>query len=886
MRERLVRIATHHPKSIFLAVLVLVAGTGSQILHVVVDTDPQNMLPADQAERLFHNASKKTFQLHDMLVAGVVNEADPDGVFNPDTLTKIHTLSTKIARMRGVIERDLMSPATVDKVTPEGAGTVRFSWLLKEPPKTREQARAIRDAALRIPMFKGTLVTENGKAVALYIPIKDKKESHRIAQEIKQVVAGFSGSEQYFVTGLPVAEDTFGVEMFIQMAVSAPLAALVIFIIMWWFFRSLPLIAAPMLLAMATVIVTMGALIGLGFTVHIMSSMIPIFLMPIAVVNSIHILSEFSDRYHPGRDKREVIGEVMGRLFTPMLYTSLTTIAGFGSLAFAPIPPVRVFGAFVALGVLLSFLLSVVFIPAYVVSLGDKTLSKLPESDDDDVDGKSARGLLARLLPRVGAFSMARSHLILVILAGVSAFSVYGISQVVINDNPVLWFKSTHEIRIADRELNKHFAGTYPAYVVLEKEDRDPQAALARAVTKALGAARAKAGADAKVVSAYQGVARRYAALASSLKEPDFGQWLTKLIDKVDALSEAVDGAAGAAWATAMSQLERAQGAHKYFQTPEALSYVAALQHSLQQTKSVGKTSSLVDVVRTLNRDLHAGLAPHYKLPASGPAVAQALMTYQSSHRPHDLWHFVTPDMRKASIWVQLKSGDNQNMKRVVDHLASFMARNPPPAGVKVRWAGMTYLNVVWQDAMVSGMFNSLLGSFVIVLVMMIFLFRSLLFGLLSMLPLTITIAFIYGLIGVVGKDYDMPVAVLSAMTLGLSVDFAIHFLQRARKLRCELGSWERTLEAMFQGPGRAISRNAIVIAIGFLPLLAAPLVPYNTVGFFMAAIMAVSGIVTLMLLPAMMNLLKHRLPDLKESIEPRTEVMREAPSEPAGELG
>ena len=46
-------------------------------------------------------------------------------------------------------------------------------------------------------------------------------------------------------------------------------------------------------------------LIGMGFTVHIMSSMIPIFLMPIAVVDSVHVLSEFADRHRPGTDPRE-----------------------------------------------------------------------------------------------------------------------------------------------------------------------------------------------------------------------------------------------------------------------------------------------------------------------------------------------------------------------------------------------------------------------------------------------------------------------------------------------------------------------------------------------------------------------------------------------------
>ena len=109
---------------------------------------------------------------------------------------------------------------------------------------------------------------------------------------------------------------------------------------------------------------------------------------------------------------------------------------------------------------------------------------------------------------------------------------------------------------------------------------------------------------------------------------------------------------------------------------------------------------------------------------------------------------------------------------------------------------------------MVTGMFKGLLGSFVIVFLMMLILFRSFGFALLAMLPLSVTIAFIYGFIGLVGKDYDMPVAVLSSLTLGLSVDFAIHFLQRARAVHQETGNWRRTVDHMFAEPARAIART------------------------------------------------------------------------------
>ncbi|MHC4591588.1 MAG: RND transporter, partial [Planctomycetota bacterium] len=73
-------------------------------------------------------------------------------------------------------------------------------------------------------------------------------------------------------------------------------------------------------------------------------------------------------------------------------------------------------------------------------------------------------------------------------------------------------------------------------------------------------------------------------------------------------------------------------------------------------------------------------------------------------------------------------------------------------------------------------------------------------------------------------------------------------------------GSWDEAAMRVFGEPARAISRNAIVVAVGFLPLLAAPLVPYKTVGMFMAGILGVAAVGTLLILPALVTVLKQAL--------------------------
>jgi hypothetical protein len=73
-------------------------------------------------------------------------------------------------------------------------------------------------------------------------------------------------------------------------------------------------------------------------------------------------------------------------------------------------------------------------------------------------------------------------------------------------------------------------------------------------------------------------------------------------------------------------------------------------------------------------------------------------------------------------------------------------------------------------------------------------------------------------------------------------------------------------LTRLFAEPARAISRNVIVVAVGFTPLLASTLVPYQTVGIFLASIMVISGVATLLILPALITifapfLFRNRLP-------------------------
>ncbi|MFP4035811.1 MAG: efflux RND transporter permease subunit, partial [Desulfovermiculus sp.] len=718
------------------------------------------------------------------------------------------------------------------------------------PPETEEEAAEIRENAQRIPFLNGTLVSEDGQALAIYLPITAKKLSYDIWSKLNTKIDTFDGSEEWHITGLPVANDVFGVEMFKQMAISAPLAMLVIFLLMLIFFRKILLIISPMIVALVSVIVTMSALIISGNTIHIMSSMIPIFIMPIAVLDSVHILSEFFDRYQATRDRVQTITSTVQTLFLPMLYTSITSAAGFASLALTPIPPVQVFGLFVALGILAAWFLTLTVIPAYIMFIPEKRLQNFGIMQTEGQEAQS--GLFSHLLRLVGSSTYRWSKIYLGGIAVLVAGALYGISLIQINDYPTKWFQEKHPIRVADRVLNDHFGGTYMAYLCLRPEEKMPgpkeyisdfESSLSRFVQEeAMEPGTPEL--EEQVLNKAQSLAEEVQSRQELLQ--DLRVWL-------DTKAERAGEDKAYAWEEFTYFLDQEAQQGETFKRPDVLKYMTDMQEMLQESGEVGKSNGVTDIVKTVHREL-MGQEEAFSIPDTPQAVGQTLVTYQSSHRPQDLWHFVTPDYRRTNLWIQLKSGDNKDMSQVVRTVDRYMEDNPPPIKLEKDWFGLTYINVVWQDKMVSGMLKAFLGSFLVVLLMMIVLFRSAIWGLLSMIPLTVTVVLIYGIIGLVGKAYDMPVAVLSSLTIGLAVDFAIHFLVRARRLQEKYGTWPQALPHVFSEPGRAILRNVLVIAVGFTPLLAAPLVPYQTVGLLMASILFLSGAVTLLILPSLIR--------------------------------
>jgi hypothetical protein len=749
----LVETAMRRRRWVMWGTLLITLVIGAQMVWIETDTDPENMLADDDPVRLRNEELAVQFGSSSSVFIGLINEA---GVVSPEFLAAASGL---ISELR-----------TADGVVPEGFVSFELAQAPYAAPESQADSEALVSAVAGNDLLRGFAITDDGTGLSVLVPLTSKSAARGVANLTRDAVSDdpVLSSAEVRIAGLPLAEEEFGREMFLQMGLFAPLAGMLIFALMLYFFRKLSLVLAAMAVAMVSVIWTMGLLIGLGFTVHIMASMIPIFLMPIAILDSIHVLSEFLDRYAVTRDRRATLRAVYREVMMPITYTTLTTAIAFASLVITPIPPVQVFGAFVAFGVVVAWLMTLVLIPAFIMSASEESLERLAR-----MDGAASNRWFATGVRRLGGFATRQPRLApsgFVILALVA---IPGILLISVNDNPVRWFTKGSEIRQASTTLNETFAGTFQANLLITADE------------------------------------------AGAVLEPEVVAW-------VDGVTGIWDGLA-----------------------------------------DVGASSTFVDAMRVASMDGAVG--------SSAEANASLLAAASAGPAAPLVASLIDGDSQVANLQLRLTNGDNQAMQRVLDATDAYVLVSPLPAGLSTEWAGETYLNLVWQNKMVSGMFNAFMTTLAVAFVLMVVLFRSVRWAVLAIVPMAGAIIVVYGLAGFIGKDYDMPMAVLSTLVLGIGIDFAIHFIERFRGLRLEHATSAEALSAFFEEPARALTRNAVIIALGFVPLLFASLVPYIIVGALLLAIMTLSWFATIVVLPGVVRILDSHLP------------LAQSPAAPAG---
>ncbi len=265
----------------------------------------------------------------------------------------------------------------------------------------------------------------------------------------------------------------------------------------------------------------------------------------------------------------------------------------------------------------------------------------------------------------------------------------------------------------------------------------------------------------------------------------------------------------------------------------------------------VGKTISLVDMLKEINQALHENQSDYYSIPPDRQLIAQEFLLFENSGSD-DLEDLVDSRFSKTHLTAKVPWNDSVNAV----HLANYIDSNVEEIfGDKYETyvTGLMLMMMKTVAAMMNSTFKSYGVAVVIITIMMILLIGRFRIGVLSMIPNLFPIVLILGIMGWTGIKLDMFTMLIGSIAIGLAVDDTIHFFYNFRKYYEEGGNVRAAVLNTLTTAGRAMLVTTMVLAIGFWLFMFASMNHLFNFGLLTGTTLVFAFLADILLAPALL---------------------------------
>jgi hydrophobe/amphiphile efflux-3 (HAE3) family protein len=250
---------------------------------------------------------------------------------------------------------------------------------------------------------------------------------------------------------------------------------------------------------------------------------------------------------------------------------------------------------------------------------------------------------------------------------------------------------------------------------------------------------------------------------------------------------------------------------------PDFLKRMDTLDRFVSDHPLTTKTMSVLDILKQMRRAFHENRTQYYSLPETRPEAAQFLLLYETSGG-EDREKYVTFNNDVARLTARTHSLDTKTLTRFMKEVDRF-AREAFGESYEVEFTGMLSWIKAMNDLIGQGQRRSFITAFFVITVIMVVVLRSIVLGLISMIPNVFPVFMALGLMGFTGTYMDVGMMTFSAIIIGVAVDATIHFFVRYRREFERLGDYSDALHATLSTVGRPITFTTLTLALGFAVL-------------------------------------------------------------------
>jgi hypothetical protein len=293
---------------------------------------------------------------------------------------------------------------------------------------------------------------------------------------------------------------------------------------------------------------------------------------------------------------------------------------------------------------------------------------------------------------------------------------------------------------------------------------------------------------------------------------------------------------------------------------PQYLQNLEKFHQWLEQQEEVFHVSSIIDVMKRLNKNLHFDNKNFYKIPENKEMVAQYLLLYEMS-LPYglDLTDRINIDKSSSRVTIILKDIPASKIRHLVDKSNKWQQENLPQY-MQSKATGANLLFAYISERNIKSMLNGNITSTLTICVLIAFLFKSVRVGFISFLPNSLPIFAAVGIWALLIGKINMGVALISSITFGIIVDDTIHMLNKfyyaKEKLKYNI---EESIVYAFKISGEAIFITTVILVGGFSILAFSDFMINRYTGILSAITISLALLYDIFALPAFLNLIYRK---------------------------
>jgi predicted RND superfamily exporter protein len=680
----------------------------------------------------------------------------------------------------------------------------------------------------------------------------------------------FEGMANVYVAGIPVISSEISEAVNADLRYLIPIVVLVVLVVLFLSFRGFAPVALPLITVIAATVWSIGAMPLLGFKLSVLSTVLPVILVAVGSAYGIHVVTHYmedvKDKTFSDAEHRELVFTLLRKIGKPVMLAALTTFAGFVSFCFTTVPPVREFGYFASFGVIASFLIAVTLIPALILIRGPKRMIH----NTPVIDGKTLSDPLREAIADGFLAVAKKKRFVLVSASIITAFSLYGVSKLIIDNAFVEYFKPATDVRRSDVFIREKFGGSKVVNIAIEAEDSatllSPE--VLGAVDGLKDYLERRVPNVGKVIG-FTDMVKRTNQVFNADERPE-GLRPVALSQTPSPGSSDTDFGFGFAdessgdFAPAEDETPLQSGDAELSGSP---SRDFTIDMALLDRAAGAPNMSAGDLVWEAKKLVNYEGASYYEIPVdparygkTNSAELSALVSNYLVLLSGSIDDYANDPLEPTAIkmTVQLRTTGDADTKAAIARMQSFIDANFPDT-VKVKIGGPALVESALSGLVVQSQIVSVAVSILMVFFIIAVSNKSLIAGLIGGLPLCISILINFAVMGFLGIKLNLGTSLVASVSVGIGIDYTIHFMDAyKREYRASNGEGD-FLRRAFAGSGKAIMINAVSVGAGFAVLAFSQFNILANLGLLVCLTMFTNALISLTVIPALLSVLNPR---------------------------